>query len=370
VKEDLHEISGIPDIARGQSEASETLGAQELKTSFAINRISDAQRDVQRFVREEIRLIVDIIAGHFQLETIKKISGVRLFTQQEKAEIKHFHQATQMAQQAQQQPPQPGMPPAQPMPPPPPPQSLTGLSQDQIETMMADPSWEEIDALIRNDAMRCFRIDIETDSTIKADEEQDKASRIEFITAIGKYMAEALPAGQQHPELVPFLLEGLQFLARGFPVGKNMESALNNAVAKLEKIAQNPPPKQDPEMAKVQAQAAAAQQKMTLDHQAEMASLNTKYQIELATAQLKAQGEREKAQNQAALQQHLNQLENERHQNEIAMESRMREFEANIQGLIDIRVAHINNAGKIAAAQVTAKASDGAEAEQRESSQE
>jgi multidrug efflux pump subunit AcrA (membrane-fusion protein) len=123
-------------------------------------------------------------------------------------------------------------------------------------------------------------------------------------------------------------------------------------------------------MAKVQAQAAAAQQKMTLDHQAEMASLNTKYQIELATAQLKAQGEREKAQNQAALQQHLNQLENERHQNEIAMESRMREFEANIQGLIDIRVAHINNAGKIAAAQVTAKASDGAEAEQRESSQE
>ena len=61
VKEDLHEISGIPDIARGESDANETLGAQEIKTQFALNRISDAQRDVQRFVREEIRLIVDII---------------------------------------------------------------------------------------------------------------------------------------------------------------------------------------------------------------------------------------------------------------------------------------------------------------------
>ena len=368
VKEDLHEISGIPDIARGQSDANETLGAQEIKTSFAINRISDDQRDIQRFVKEQIRLKVDIICGHFQLETIKKISGVRLFTQQEKAEVKQFQQATQMAQQAQQQPPQPGMPPAPPMAPPQPPQALTGLTQDQIEQMMTDPTWEEVDALIRDDAMRAFRIDIETDSTIKADEEADKASRIEYVKAIGEYMASALPAGQEHPELVPFLLEGLQFLSRAFPVGKNMESALNNAIAKLEKVAANPPPKQDPEMAKVQAQAQGDAAKLQAETQLQQAKMQGEMQLAQQKAQIDAQTEATKAQSQAAVQQHLNELENERENQRMQGEMALARYKIESEGQLAIQKAHIDAAAKIEVARITAKASDGAEAEQREAS--
>lgn len=351
VKEDLHEISGIPDIARGESDANETLGAQQIKANFAINRISDKQRDVQRFVRELVRIKVDVICGHFQLDTIKAISGVRLFTQQEKAEIKQFQQASQMAQQTQAQPG--GQVQAlRPMPPPQPPQALHGLSQDQIENMMSDPSWEEVDALIRNNAMRCFRIDIETDSTIKADEESDKNSRIEFITAIGKYMAEALPAGQQTPELVPFLLEGLQFLANGFPVGKNMESALNVAIQKLEKLAQNPPPKQDPEMAKVQMEA-----------QARTAELQAEMQLEQQKAQLQAQTEQAKAQSQAAIQQHLNQVEAERRTLELQQEGQLAQQKMEMESQIELKKAYIQQQTAIIVARIGAKASDGAEEE-------
>ena len=368
VKEDLHEISGIPDIARGESDASETLGAQEIKTSFAINRISDDQRDIQRFVREQIRLKVDIICGHFQLETIKKISGVKLFTAEEKAQIKQYQQIMQATQQAQQQPPQPGMAPQPPMLPPQPPAIMQGIDQDRLETMMSDPTWEEVDALIRDDAMRCFRIDIETDSTIKADEQAEKQSRVEFLKAIGEYMVSALPAGQQHPELVPFLLEGLQFLARAFPTGKNMETALNNAVQKLEKAAQNPPPKQDPEMAKVQAEAQASAARLQSETQLQQTKMQGEMQLAQQKAQLDAQTRAQEAQSQAAVQQHLNQLENERENNRMAGEMRLAEYKINQEGQLAIQKAHIQAAASIEVARINAKASDGAEAESREAS--
>jgi hypothetical protein len=375
VKEDLHEISGIPDIARGDSDANETLGAQEIKTSFAVNRISDKQRDIQRFVKDIVRLKVDVICGHFQLDTIKKISGVKLFTAEEKAQIKQF----QMASQQAQQPPQPGMPPMPPMAPPQPPPAMQGIQPDQLERMMNDPTWEEVHALMKDDAMRSFRIDIETDSTIKADEQQDKQSRIEFITAIGKYMAEALPAGQATPELVPFLLEGLMFLARGFPVGKSMESALTLAIQKLEKLAANPPPKQDPEMAKVQAEAQASQQKMQMDAQAmqmkaqmeaslRQQELQAEMRMEQFKVQAEAQSEAVKAQAQAAVQQHLNQLEDQRRSHEIQMEAAMQQMEARLKGQIELQKAHIQAASSIEVARINAKADDGAAAEAREAS--
>ena len=361
VKEDLHEISGIPDIARGQSDAQETLGAQEIKTSFAINRISDDQRDIQRFVREQIKLKVDIVCGHFQLDTIKKISGVRLFTAEEKAQVKQYQQIM-----AQQPPPQPGVP-AQPMLTPPP-AVLSGLSQDQIEQMMSDPTWEEVNALIRDDAMRAFKVDIETDSTIKADEEADKNSRIEYVKAIGEYMASALPAGQEHPELVPFLLEGLQFLSRAFPVGKSLESALNVAITKLEKIAANPPPKQNPEMAKVQADAQASQAKLQAETQLNQAKLQGELQLETQRAHLKAQTDQAAQQAQAAQAQQQNELEAQREQAKLAMEERLAMQKIAAESDLQLKIAHIKAAASIEVARITAKASDGAEAEAREES--
>lgn len=357
VKEDLHEISGIPDIVRGESDAGETLGAQEIKTSFAVNRISDKQREVQRFVRAQIRLVVDIICGHFQIETIKKISGVRLFTQAEKQA--YSPQPLPSVQPGQQQMALP-----QSAPPPLPP----GVTPEQFEQMMIDPAWEEVEALIRNDAMRCFRIDIETDSTIKADEEQEKQSRIEFVKVIGEYMSNALPAGQAHPELVPFLLEGLQFLARAFPVGKNMESALDAAVQKLEKAAANPQPKPDPDMIKVQGQLQLQQAEMQGKQQMAQQQMQMDAQAAQAKAQADAESEQVKARAQVAVQQHLNELENQRELQKQAAEQQIAREKMAMEGQIEIQKAHIMAAASIEVARINAKSDDGAAAEAREAS--
>lgn len=113
VKGDLYEITGIADIIRGQSDPNETLGAQQLKGQFANMRLSAHQNEVQRFARDLVRIAAQIIAKHFTIETIKKISGVELLTQAEKAAIQQYQQMkeqqAQMQQQmqAQQQQPQP-----------------------------------------------------------------------------------------------------------------------------------------------------------------------------------------------------------------------------------------------------------------------
>jgi hypothetical protein len=118
------------------------MGAQQIKSNFATLRLSDRQRDVERFVRDLVRLTVDVIANHFSLQTIKQISGVRLFTAQEKA-------------QRLEPPPMGPRGPAPSAAPQglaaaPPDPDLASLSPDQIQTMMTEPSWDEVEALIRD----------------------------------------------------------------------------------------------------------------------------------------------------------------------------------------------------------------------------
>lgn len=362
VKTDLDEITGMSDIIRGTTDPNETASAQKLKSGYASQRISDMQRDVQRFIRETIRIMTDIIANHFQIETIKQISGVRLLTNQEK-------QAYQAAQNPQMGhnggPPMPGMPPqAPPQPPPLPP----GVTPDQMETMLDAPTWEDVEGLIRNQALRCFRIDIETDSIIKADEEAEKASRVEFLKASGAFLQQAVEAGAQQPALVPLLGQMLMFGVRAFPVGKELEGAFNSTLQKLEKEAANPQPKPNPEMMKVQGEQQLAQQKQQFDQQHQSAQLQGQMALEQAKAQATSQAEVAKAQAQAAVQQHLNELENQRRLVELQGEQQLAQAKIAAETDWRLKVAHINAAASIEVARINAKADDGAEAEAREAS--
>lgn len=129
VKQDLYEVNGIADIIRGSSDPDETAAAQKIKGDFASVRLRFIQDRVQEFARDLVRISAQLIAKHFSIETIKKISGVSLLTNQEKALLQQYMQMqAQQAQQQQmlmqqqqqmaQQPPMQGQPhPPQPMSP-------------------------------------------------------------------------------------------------------------------------------------------------------------------------------------------------------------------------------------------------------------
>lgn len=291
VKNDLYEITGIADIIRGATKASETATAQTIKGQYAALRLDEGQQGVQRFARDLVRIFAQIIANHFSLETIKAISGMKLLTAQEKQQI---------AIQYAPKPPMPAMPgqPQQPVQPPP-------VMPEELEEQMYNPTWEEVFALFKDNAMRCFRIDIETDSTLKADQEAEKQARVEFLTASSQFIDKASQVAQIQPAMTPLLMEMLMFGVRGFPVGKQLETTFEitkQKLAKLQEKAEQAPPKPDPEIEKAKAMMQLQQQKQQGDlaidkakADADVAASKARADADVMATNAKIQADREKA---------------------------------------------------------------------------
>lgn len=235
VKSDLYEVSGISDIIRGQGDASETATAQRIKGQFATLRLGDSQRDVARFARDLIALKAEIIAEHFSPQTLM---------------------------------------------------IMTGYSTAEG----ADPAlFEKAVALLRNDALRSFRIDIETDSTIALDDDAEKQARGEFITAISSVLQQGVVAVQQVPELLGVVKESLLFLTRGFRVGRGMENALEESMAAVQKrLANPPPPPPDPQMEKVKGELALKDKDIESRHALGTAKLQSDHTLKTGDQQIRA----------------------------------------------------------------------------------
>jgi hypothetical protein len=250
-KQKIYEITGISDIVRGASQASETATAQRIKAQWGSIRLRNKQREVQRYTRDLLRLKAEIIAELFQPETLLQMSGIQLPSQQE--EMLKFQQAQQqhqmMAQQAQAQ----GQ---QPPPPPPEPQG---------------PFMEDVVGLLRNDRLRTFRIDIETDSTIAPDEAQEKQDRAEFLQSFMTFLQGAAPLLPVAPELGPVFKDLMLFGIRAFRVGSGMEETIERSMDQLgQRLAQPPAPPPDPnqaKMAEIEANTGLKQQEMVSDFQ-------------------------------------------------------------------------------------------------------
>ncbi|TAY16036.1 hypothetical protein ELH91_04270 [Rhizobium leguminosarum] len=234
--EDVYQITGISDIVRGDTQASETATAQRIKSQWGSIRIRDRQSELARFARDIIRLAGEIICDQFQPETLMLVSGIKLPTMAEKQQVQLQMQQMQMAaqqaaaraeQMGQAAPPPPEMPP-------------------QLQQMMQQPTIDEVVQLLRNDSVRGFQIDIETDSTIEPDEDAEKQRRMEFVQMVGGFLQQAGAMAQQNPMLVPVMVETLLFAARGFRAGRQLESTLEQVGAQLSEAATAPKPPPEP----------------------------------------------------------------------------------------------------------------------------
>jgi len=168
------------------------------------------------------------------------------------------------------------------MAPPPPPQPVDPQMLQKAQQAAQMPTWDDIIGLFRDDRLRSFRIDIETDSTIAADEQGDKQAVTEFIDMTGRFLGEMLPQVQQLPELAPLAVELLKTASRRFKTGRQLEVVIDEfADSILQKAAHPPAAQPDPKVVAAQLLANA--------------------KIQQGEAQI--QIEREKAQSNAALKQ-------------------------------------------------------------------
>lgn len=286
----MYQITGISDIMRGDTEASETLGAQQLKAQFGGVRVRESQKDVQRFIRDLLRKKAEVICEHFTLETIQAMSGVKLLTQQQKQTIQQYQQYMQQWQQQAQQAQAAGLPPlAQPAIPQPTPEMMEA---------MKEPTWEEVMGLLRNEKLRGFVVDVETDSTIEPDQQAQQQAAVAFTGAIAQFMTAALPIVQVKPEAIGFIGELLLWTVRQWKSADTIEGAVDEFVETMEKqAAQPPPPNPQMEIEKMKGQAEVKK----ADAQVQVAQIGVqKAQIDLQASAVDHQQKLEQMAMQAA----------------------------------------------------------------------
>ena len=300
VKGQIYELMGIADIQRGQTDPNETLGAQIIKSNNASGRLKTMQHAVVDFATSILSIKAQIICNHFTDDTLIKISGAMQLSPADQALI---------------------------------PQAI---------------------ALLRNEAAKNFRIEVTSDSMIYQDEQQEKADRIEFLAAVGGFMAQAIPASTANPELTPMLVEMLKFGVTAFKAGKQLEGIIDETADKfreMAKQAEGQPKPPTPEQQKIQAQMQLEQAKMQNTAQLEQLKLQSQMQLEKAKQEYQAQ------ENQLKFQ-----LEEQRNQMDREMELRVAQMKMMTERNTQVLLAHINNGAKIEVARIGADESTGEEA--------
>lgn len=111
-KQVIYEVTGISDILRGSTVASETATAQKIKSQWGSLRLKRLQGEVQRYSRDLLRMMLEIAAFKFDEMTWAKMTGLPFLLEAKFLELQAVNQAlTLQAQQMQmmQQPLDPQM---------------------------------------------------------------------------------------------------------------------------------------------------------------------------------------------------------------------------------------------------------------------
>lgn len=305
VKEDIYEITGMSDIIRGATDPNETMGAQKIKARFASGRLGARQKKIAIFCADLVKLAAEIVAEVFSPETIRQMSGL---AQMDADAIEQAVKAVKPPQIPQAQPGQPPDPMAQQQM-----QMQFQRMQQQAEQQTKAERAAQFAAamkLLHDEKLRGFRVEIETDSTLADDMDEDRTDATEFVSSTLQALESAQPLISAAPELAKPIGEMLLWALRKFRVGRTLEAAFEDAIDKLEariEAMKDQPPPPSPEMIQAQADMQVAQAKAgeaQTNAQAEAGRAQADIQLSQAkmqTEQAKLQGSQQAAAIQAKL---------------------------------------------------------------------
>lgn len=176
----INEIRGIPDLFRGNSEPITSATAERIKAGAGKSRFHIKQREVQRFARDLIEHMLDLALKTFRDDQIKEIIGYAYLDPEDQ---QRFPEALLM---------------------------------------------------LKDDKARLVRIDIETDSTIALNEQEDKESAVELLNATGQYFGTLLDKVQNAPHMAPLIFKVLELGLMKFRHGKHAEDELSQVFQQLQ----------------------------------------------------------------------------------------------------------------------------------------
>mgnify|MGYP003657273060 FL=1 len=132
--------------------------------------------------------------------------------------------------------------------------------------------------------MDSYRIDVESDSTVRADTQKSRSEMSAFLQGTGQFFGAMEPVVRGSPKAAAPIAKMFASFARQFSLGKSGEDAISELAEMAEaeaKAPQQPSPEQ-------QAQQAEMQRK-NQEMQAKMQEMQAKFQIEVQKLQLEAQ---------------------------------------------------------------------------------
>lgn len=294
-KEAIYEITGISDIVRGASKSSETATAQQIKSQWGSLRIQKMQRQMERAGRELFLMMAEIIPAKFSFETLQQITGIQIVPNEQDM---------------------------MPIQPPPPPMAQPNMAPEQLEAAQQQyqqvvqqaeqaeqarqqklAHLEQLQALMRERPSTYFRIDVETDSTIRADLTQQKTEASEFMGAASSYFAAVGPLVQQGMLSMELAVELFSGFTRLYNLGKTVDDALDTLIKQAREKAGQPQQQQpSPEQIKAEASAKAHEQDMQFKaqraqadaaaHQADMQFKQQKNAADLQSASIDQEGKK------------------------------------------------------------------------------
>ncbi len=225
----IFQIVGISDIQRAVTDPRETASAQRIKARFGSLRISRLQREVQRFIRDMLRLQSEIIINTFSAKVIHTITGIPLDSEiDEDGTVIEF-----------------------------------GV-KDLLEKL-------------KNQEPASVVVDIETDSTIAKDDLADKENIVQFNSVITEFASSA-PLLQQVLG-TDATAEMLLSLVRKFSMGRGVEQAITDQIEVVKQKQKQEEDKPSPEQLEAQAKQQELEQKAQQD--------NVENQIKFGQLQLK-----------------------------------------------------------------------------------
>jgi len=296
VIEDIYQIMGMSDIMRGVTDAGETLGAQRIKQQNSSFRVRDKQNEMVRLARDLCRIGAEIMADEFDRKTLEGMAQMDLPTNADvKKSIKGIEDGVKsqisdmeeqaaaaleqvqdpaQAQQIQQQLEQQQM-------------AIVQQSKEALSKASQQVTIDQVMEFLKDERLRPFVLDIETDSTIYPDEQQEKASRGEFMQVFNQSIPALQAAAAMGPQALALAGGVFKFALAPYRVGRELEGMIEDFVDSGAQIAQSMNEEED------DGGLAAAQMKLA---EAEMAKVQSQTQANEANAQLKMQELQLKAQ--------------------------------------------------------------------------
>ena len=187
----IYEITGVSDIMRGNSSGTDTATAVIKKTNFGTLRNQDRQNDMQRFIRDLLRIKAEIICEYFSEDKLRSFLPV----------------------------------------------------EQQQDNQLADAAVK----LLKTEKLRGMIFSVETANVINQTEENQ--TTLAAVESINTMVREAMMTVSQQPKLLPLYRSMIEAVVATMPKARCFETVLENVFNSIEQELNAPalPPAQPPQ---------------------------------------------------------------------------------------------------------------------------